>query len=685
MRRGGAGLLSIALILAAGASSAAEATPASPPPGPDAGIDRKLFDTSIRPQDDFYQYVNGGWLARTEIPPDRPAFGAATELYDEVQRQLRALLEAVAAEPTAAPGSDEARIGTLYRSFMDESHLESLGARPLAREIERIEAMRSVRELPALIAHLQQIGVIVPFELSVRLDVRDTTRYVPVLEQDGLGLPDRDYYLREDATTLRLQRRQYRDHMAAALKLLGDQDSDGEAADILALETRLARAQWSKTDVADAAKTYHRIERSQLSTLGAGFNWHGYLEAVGLDDRASYVIAAEPGFLQNFARLASGVPLTTWKRYLRWHLLSDYSQYLSAPFVDAGFGFYGSVLQGIPQNSPRWKRALALIEQCLGQELGRLYVTKYFLPHDRARAEELVRSILEEYRLEIPTLGWMSPGTRQQALLKLSRISIKIGYPYQWRDDSGLDLRAGDLVGDVMRSNAFQFARAIDRLGRPIDRGDWDSTPQSVNAFYNPQMNEIVFPAAILRPPFFDPGADDAVNYGGIGMIIGHEISHAFDEQGSHYDADGKLRDWWTAGDHRRFADRTRPLVDEYGGFMPLRGRRVNGELTLNENIADNVGLEIAYKAYHLSLDGRPALVIDGLSGDQRFYIGFAQAWREKIRDSLAVEMLQSDPHTLSFVRVIGTLLNQTPFYQTFNVGPGDRMYQPPDQRVVVW
>jgi putative endopeptidase len=650
-----------------------------------SGIDAQFFDTSVRPQDDFYQYVNGKWLATTDIPSDRPAYGADVQLYDESQRALGELIKEAAARADDAPGSDAAKIAALYKSFMDESRIESLGSQPLDTELARIEAIRSKQDIPALIAHLQEIGVTVPFSVAVHLDGMESGRYVADLQQDGLGLPDRDYYLLDDATTLRLIRRQYQAHVATSLKLLGDKDAASEAATIVTLETRLARPQSPKADVRDPLKTYHRFELEALTSWAPGFDWHRYLLAAGISDRIDYVIVSEPDYFRAFGRAIAEIPLATWKSYLRWHLLSDLSPYLSKVYVDESFAFFGTTLQGIPQNQSRSRRGIALVDQEIGQGIGRLYVEKYFSEQSKQTAERLVRNLLEAFQQDIATLAWMSPETRNEALLKLSRITIKIGYPNRWRDYSSLRFRDDDLVGNVMRASSFEFQRSIDKLGKPIDRTEWESTPQTVNAFYSPQMNEIVFPAAILRAPFFDAAVDDAANYGAIGMVIGHEISHAFDDQGSQYDGDGRLRDWWTTADHERFAALTAPLVNEYNGFTPMRGRQVNGELTLNENIADNAGLAIAHKAYWLSLKGSPAPVIDGLGGEQRFYMGFAQAWREKIRDNFAIELLQSDPHAISFVRVIGTLVNQPGFYETFGVKPGDRMYVPPDRRVIIW
>src|ERR1700693_3286592 len=654
-----------------------------------SGIEAQYFDHSVRPQNDFYQSVNGKWLAATEIPPDRPAYGAASKLYDDAQRELAQIVEAAANRAASGAdsrsGSETSKIGALYSSFLDQARVERLGTEPLVAEFARIAGIQDKKELPELIAHLQQIGVTVPYSLSIHLDAKDSSRYAADLQQDGLGLPDRDYYLKQDATTLRLIRRKYQQPIAAPRPLLRDHDAPHEASAIVELETTLAKAQWSKTDALDPLKTYNRVELAAWQSFTPAYDWHRYLAAVGIDRKISYLIISQPGYVQAFSRALSATPLATWKAYFRWHLLSDFSPYLSKAYADLAFDFFGTALQGIPQNQPRARRGLLLVDQSMGQALGRLYVANFFSAESKTRAEQLVNNLLEAFRQELGTLEWMAPETRTQALLKLSRITIKIGYPNHWCDYSALRIRADDLVGNVMRAMSFEFQRNIAKLGRPIDRTEWDSTPQAVNAHYTPQMNEIVFPAAILQAPFFDAAVDDAVNYGGVGMVIGHEISHAFDDQGARYDADGKLRDWWTAEDHARFAARTRPLIAEYDGFMPLRGRHVSGERTLNEKTAANAGMENAYKAYKISLTGRAAPAIDGLSGDQRFFIGFAQAWREKIRDNYAIELLRSDPHAISYVRVIGTLINQTAFCDTFDVEQGDRMYVPPDRRVAIW
>jgi predicted metalloendopeptidase len=539
--------------------------------------------------------------------------------------------------------------------------------------------------MPELIAHLQRIGVTVPLAPVVHLDHKDASKYVFDLNQDGLGLPDRDYYLNADDATLRGIRSKYEAHVANTLAMAGDQNAREEAARIVALETQLARVQWSKVDNRDPIKTYNRVEITGLATLAPGFDWRAYLVAAGAGGKVTYVIASQPSYLTGFARLVQDTDLSTWRSYLRWHLINDMSPFLTKAFVDERFSFYGTTLRGVPQNRPRWKRGVQLVEGSIGEGLGKLYVAEYFPADRKARVEALVQNLLTAYRQDITTLDWMGPDTKQHATAKLNKIAVKIGYPSTWRDYSAMTIRPHDLIGNVIRASEFEYQRNINKLGHPVDRMEWGATPQTVNAYYNPEMNEIVFPAAILQAPFFSADADDAVNYGAIGSVIGHEISHGFDDQGSQYDGDGNLRDWWTADDHARFQAKTKALVTQYNAFEPVPGHHLNGELTLGENIADNSGLAIAYKAYRLSLAGAEAPKIDGLSGNARFYLGFAQEWREKIRDNFAIELIKSDPHSMSIDRVLGTLVNQPGFYQAFDVRPGDKMYVPPEQRVIIW
>jgi predicted metalloendopeptidase len=642
------------------------------------------MDPSANPRDDLYRYVNGGWLDRTEIPADRARWGAFDQLAEESLAALRAIIEE-AASTEAPAGSEQRKIGDLYRSFMDEAALESLGIRPLAEELAEIDALSDKKQIPGLIARLAQTGVSTPFVPFVHQDNKDSTKYVVDLYQYGLGLPDRDYYLKDDDERLKEIRGKYREHVASMLKLAGHADPAGAADAILALETKLAEVQWTKVENRDAEKTYNKVDIAALDELAPGFDWQSWLKEAGVAGKVDYLIVSQPSYITGFARILDETPLSTWKEYFRWHLISDHAPYLPKAFVDENFAFYGTVLRGVPENRPRWKRGVETVEFALGEALGKLYVERHFPPENKARMEALVGNLLKAYEESIRTLDWMGPETKKQALAKLRSFTCKIGYPNRWRDYSSLEIRPDDLVGNLQRAQQFEYRRNIDKLGKPIDRDEWYMTPQTVNAYYNPEMNEIVFPAAILQPPFFNVEADDAVNYGGIGAVIGHEISHGFDDQGSKYDGAGNLHDWWTEQDHEGFRARTGMLVEQYGEYEPVPGYKVNGELTLGENIADVSGLAIAYKAYLISLGGRPAPVIDGFTGEQRLFMGWAQVWRAKSRENEVIRRIKIDPHSPPEVRANATLKNQPGLYSAFGIRAGDGMYLPPEKRVTIW
>jgi predicted metalloendopeptidase len=661
-------------------ADAAAAGPAS------SGVDLRYFDRSVRPQDDFYRYVNGKWLDSTAIPPDKGAYGSFYALDDTVEEQLRTLVDGLAQKVDPAD-PDQAKIRDLYASFLDEPTLETLGRKPLDEEFARIDRISSKGEIPALMAHLHRIGVSAPFTPGVHLDAKDTTRYVIDLGQDGLGMPDRDYYLKDDERLVKI-RGQYVAHLARMLVLIGDADAAATAKSIVGLETALAQVQWTKVENRDPVKTYNKVSFAELPKLVPGFDWQAYLADAGVSGRTDYVVVSQPSYLSAWSKLLEQTPLAVWKAYFRWRLLSDYAPYLSARFVDERFSFYGKELRGIPQNRPRWKRGLELVEASIGEGLGRSYVARYFPPQAKARMDELVKNLLAAYRADIDTLDWMGAETRKRAQAKLARFTTKIGYPDKWRDYAALRIAPGDLLGNVERANAFEYERNVRKLGQPVDRSEWGMSPQTVNAYYNPEMNEIVFPAAILQPPFFNAQADDAVNYGGIGAVIGHEISHGFDDQGSQYDGDGKLLDppgWFTEGDLANFKAKTQALVQQYAAYAPVPGYPINGELTLGENIADNSGLAIAYKAYHLALAGKPAPVIDGLTGDQRFFVGWATVWRSKARENEAIVRIKSDPHSPGQFRGLLPEMNQAAFLSAFDIRPGDKLYLPPERRVSIW
>jgi predicted metalloendopeptidase len=651
-----------------------------------SGIDRQELDAAVRPQDDFYQYVNGRWLAATAIPPDRASYGPFEALQEQSLTEVRGIAESLqsAADP-ADP--DQRKIADLYASFMDEAALERLGLKPLQDEFHRVDAVKSKAEVAALIAHFNRIDVAAPFTPYVHQDARDSSHYVFDLGQDGLGLPDRDYYLQNTAKFKQI-RTAYQQHITRVLTLAGDRDSAAHARQIFALETSLARVQWTRVQNRDPVKTYNRVELTKLPSLAPGYAWQDYLTGAGLTGRVDYLVVSQPSYLRGFARLLGETPLPVWKTYFRWHLLQSFSPYLSRAFVDEHFAFYGKVLRGTEQDEPRWKRGVKLLDGAIGEGLGRLFVAKYFPPEAKERMDRLVKNLLAAYQADLASLDWMSPATRQKAQAKLAKFTTKIGYPVKWRDYGTLTIARGDLLGNVVRARTFEYERNLHKLGQPIDRTEWEMTPQTVNAYYEPERNEIVFPAAILRPPFFDANADDAANYGGIGAVIGHEISHGFDDEGSQYDGDGNLLDapgWFTDADLSRFKERTQALVSQYSAYSPVPGYPINGELTLGENIADNSGLSIAYKAYKLSLNGAAPPVLDGFTGDQRFFIGWARVWRSKVRENQAILWIKSDPHSPDQFRGQLPEMNLAAFDAAFNVQPGDHMYLAPANRVTLW
>ncbi len=648
-----------------------------------SGIDTAGMDTSIRPQDDLFGYVNGHWLATTQIPADEESYGAFDMVYDKSLEDLRSIIEASRKAPRKAPHDEgERKVGDLYASFMDEGRLETLGLKPLQPEFDRIDAMKGTADLPALIADFWRKDYDTPFGFQVHLDAKDSTKYVIDIGQNGLGMPDRDYYLDDK---LKETRDAYLAHVERMLALSSDANAKADAASVLDLETQLAKIQWTKVDNRDPVKVYNKVMIADLPALMPGFDWQAFLSDTGIAGKVDYVVVSQPSYFKGLADLIKATPLPVWKTYFRWQALRASARYLDKALVDEAFAFDGTRLYGIPENTPRWKRGVRLVSHAIGEQLGQAYVARFFPPESKARVTELVHNLLAAYKQSIDALDWMSPATKQQAQAKLSAYMLKLGYPDKWRDYSALRIDGADLLGNVQRADEFEYRRNIDKLGKPIDRAEWILYPQTVNAYYNAELNEIVFPAAILQPPFFNPKADDAVNYGAIGAVIGHEISHGFDDQGSQYDGSGNLHDWFTKEDHDKFAAKTHALVEEYNAFEPVKGFHINGELTLGENIADNSGLAIAYKAYRISLHGKPAPVIDGMTGEQRFYAGYAQAWREKMRDDAMITQIKSNEHAISVDRVLGTVVNQPGFYDAFGVKPGDRMYVAPDKRIIIW
>jgi putative endopeptidase len=675
-------LLVCALSAALVAACATHETPVqSNTSGLTSGIDLQWIDKSVRPQDDLYQYLNGKWLKTFQIPPDKAVYGSFTAIDDAIQLELRGIIESL---PQSGGDADTQKVVDMYASFMDEGHLETLGLQPLQAEFAAIDAMKDAAAIPATMAHLTKIGAGGPFGLNVGVDAKNSSQYAVTIFQSGLGLPDRDYYLKDDAK-LKAAREKYLAHMQKMLSMAGDGQADKNAAAILTLETSIAQVQWTRVENRDPIKTYNKKTFTELPQVMAGYDWRSYLHGTGIDGRADWLIVSQPSYFGSLSKIMASTPLPVWKAYFKWRVLSAAAPYLSRQFVDERFAFEGTVLRDVPENQPRWKRGINLIDRSLGEALGKRYVEKYFPPESKARMQVLVHNVLEAYRRDIELLDWMSADTKVGAQLKLAKVSPKIGYPDHWRDYSALRIERGDLHGNVLRASEFEYWRQVDKLGKPVDRTEWNMTPQTVNAYYNPTKNEIVFPAAILQPPFFDAKADDAVNYGGIGGVIGHELSHGFDDRGSQYDADGNLHDWFTKEDHDKFAAKTKALVEQYNAYEPVPDYHVNGALTLGENIGDNSGLAIAYRAYHLSLGLHDAPVIDGFTGDQRFYMGWSQVWRGKAREAETIQRIKTDPHSPAAVRGLAPLRNQPGFYKAFNLKPGDKMFLTPEQRVIIW
>jgi predicted metalloendopeptidase len=655
---------------------------ANSPQSLSSGLDLGAFDRSVRPQDDLNAFVNGRWAAQTVIPADRSSIGTFDQLQETSTQQLRQIVDRLGRESAALTDPNDRAVVAFYRSYMDTARLQRLGLKPIVSLLESVERISSRAELAEAFGSLSGVGVSVPLEAQVHPHQKRSSEYVLDLSQGGLGLPDRDYYLSDDETFGKV-RQAYAQHIERSLKLAGTAHPDEAARQILALETALARVQWSRVENRDPVKTYNETAIMDLPTVLPDFHWLGYIGALGA--HTSTVNLSQPTYLSGLSGVLAAHPLSAWRLYLRWQVVRAYSPYLSKPFADEHFAFYGTILEGIPKQKERWKRGIELVDRQVGEALGRRYAETFFPPQSKARVETLVRNLIATYAADIETLDWMGADTKRSAHEKLDKLLLKIGYPDHWRDYSSVTIQADDLLGNVLRSTRFEHERMMAKLGHPVDRTEWDMTPPTINAYYNPTVNEIVFPAGILQPPFFDSKADDAVNYGAVGAVIGHEISHGFDDEGSQFDAQGNLRNWWTESDKEAFDLKAKALVAEYGAFEPVKGFHINGELTLGENIADNSGLAIAFKAYQRSLGGQAAPVIDGFTGAQRFYLGFAQVWREKSRDEVVIELIKTDPHSMPQYRVLGTVRNQPGYYEAFGVGPKDAAWLPPEQRVLMW
>lgn len=650
-----------------------------------SGLDLQWIDKTVRPQDDFFKFMSGRWLATTEIPADRARYGSFDQLRELSEKRSHDIIEALSKDGKLVLGTNQQKIADVYNSFLDEKRIENLDIAPLKREFSRINTIVQKADLPILMAQLARLGVALPLQGFVGQDARDSSRYTVYLNQGGLGLPDRDYYLKKDDAKMQGYRDAYVQHIEKMLAMSGDTEAGKNAAAIFAFETQLATNQWSRVENRNPVKTYNKFEIGKLKELSNDFDWTAYFDSLGTSGKTDYVIVRQPSFVTGLNTLLKDTPLETWKAYLKWQVLNAYAPFLSSRFVEQDFAFNSIALRGIPSNQPRWKRAVGRVEEALPEALGQLYVEKYFPPEYKIRMQGLVNNLVVAYQQSIETLTWMSADTKKEALAKLAKFTPKIGYPDQWRDYSQLVILKDDLVGNVVRARDHEFKRQLAKLGQPVNRYEWGMSPQTVNAYYNSRQNEIVFPAAILQPPFFNSNADDAVNYGGIGAVIGHEISHGFDDSGSQSDGDGNLRDWWTKEDKENFKKITGALVEQYNAYSPVPGYNVNGALTLGENIADNSGLAIAYKAYQISLKGKPAPVLDGYTGNQRVFMGWAQVWRGKAREAEAIRLVATDSHSPAAVRGNAPLTNLNEFYQAFGVKEGDKMFVAPEKRITIW
>jgi putative endopeptidase len=646
------------------------------------GIDTNGMDLSVRPQDDFFRYVNGKWVDTTPIPSDLATYGTFASLRDTAQEAVRGLVEGEAAK-AASRGSIGQKVGDFYKSFTDEARVESLGAQPLAGELKSIDAISSRANLPVAFGRAARVGARVPFTVNVGQDPRKSDVYTVLVGQSGLAMPDRDYYLRNDEKFVAI-RKAYTEYITRLFELAQRPDPAGAAGRVLALETTLAKAQWDRARSRDRDATYNKRTRAELQAAMPNFDWGAYFTQVGAT-RVADVIVRQPDYLAAVDAALASTPVGTWKEYLAFGLLNAFAENLSSPFATAHFEFNGKVIGGRQEMQPRWKRAISAVEDALGEPVGKLYVERYFKPEAKARMDALIRNLLAAFKVGIDELEWMSPETKREAQAKLAKYAMKIAYPDRWRDYSGLEVQAGDLVGNVMRSRGFQYSESWGRLGQPVERWRWGFTPQTVNASYSPPNNEITFPAGILQPPFFNLDADDAINYGAIGAVIGHEISHGFDDQGRKSDGDGNLRDWWTADDAKKFDERAAKLGAQFESYSPIAGMKINGRQTMGENIGDLSGVAVAFRAYKMSLNGKPAPVIGGFTGEQRFFLGFAQIWRFKSREEALRNQLLTDVHSPGMFRAFVPLTNIDAFYEAFDLKPGDKLYRPPSERVKIW
>ncbi|WP_233148493.1 M13 family metallopeptidase [Rhodopirellula sp. MGV] len=647
-----------------------------------SGIDQSLFSETVKPGENFYLYANEKWLAETEIPADKSNYGIFTVLDDDTREQVRALIEE-AAKTQAAAGTPSQKVGDLYQSVLDVEARNEAGMEPIKPLLDKIAAIENSTDLASVVGILRRAGVGGPFVPYVSVDAKKSDQYTVYLTQSGLSLPDRDYYLDDETRYVEL-REKLKEYISETLKAAGHPDPETAANNVFMIEERLATIHWTKTENRDPVATYNPRTLSELDHLLGAFKYFDYANAASIGDVETVVIR-QPSYMEGLAEIFKVVTLDQWKDYFTYHTIDGFASGLSEAMEKRHFDFHDTEISGITEQQPMWKRGVNVTGSVLGELVGQLYVEKHFKPVAKQRMNELVDNLILAFSERIKTRDWMGEGTKKQALEKLSKFTTKIGYPDKWKDYSDLQIRDGVLADHLLASAKFEYDRDINKLGGPIDRDEWHMTPQTINAYYNPTMNEIVFPAAILQPPFFNLAADDAVNYGGIGAVIGHELSHGFDDKGSKFDGDGNLRMWWTEEDRMEFERRAQGLVEQYNSYVPIAGRTVNGELTLGENIGDLGGLSVAYAAYKLSLEGKDAPLIDGLTGDQRFFLGWSQIWRRKYRDAEMVRRLSVDPHSPSEFRVIGVVRNMDAWYEAFNIGDDSQLFLAPEERVRIW
>lgn len=649
-----------------------------------SGIEQANMDKSVRPQDNFYRYVNGGWLKESVIPDDKTSIGSFYDLRDEADENVKAIIEELAATPNLTTGSDEQKVADIFRSFMDQEKRDSLGITPVKPLLDEISALNSKSALMAFFGKQQSIGITSPMYMYVSVDAKDSSRYATHVWQGGLGLPDKDYYFNEAERFANL-RAGYLAHIEKMYELAGLSNGKAAAKTVLGLETKLANYHWTRVQTRDSEKRYNKFETADLvKEVSADIDWTAYLAAAGVAKQTDLIVN-QPDFVKGFGQVLSETSLADWKTYLQFHTLSGFSSYLTTAIDNESFNFFSKELNGRKEQRPQWKRGVSVVNSNLGEVIGKVYVGRHFKPEAKDRMSTLVENLRSAYGTSIDDLEWMSQDTKKAAHVKLAAFTPKIGYPDKWEDYSALTIKGDDLVGNIIRSGRVSHHKEIEKLGGPIRKWEWGMTPQTVNAYYNPTVNEIVFPAAILQPPFFNMSADDAVNYGGIGAVIGHEMGHGFDDQGSKYDDKGNLRNWWTEKDLEEFQKRAANLVAQYDGYQVFDDLHVNGKLTLGENIGDLSGVTIAYKAYKASLNGEEAPVIDGLTGDQRFFMGYAQVWRGKFVEKALRNRVATDPHSPGEFRALGSLSNMNEFYEAFDVKEGDAMYIAPENRVKIW